>query len=76
MTHAEAMAAIESGKKYVFYDDLVLDVNRYRWSHPGGSIMFQNTIGEDMGKFISGCSSIGGTFMPYNHSMMARKLCR
>ena len=76
MTHAEAMQKIALGKKLVFYDELVLDVGNFRWSHPGGSIMFENTIGQDMGKFLHGSSSIGGSFNAYNHSHQALKLAR
>jgi hypothetical protein len=77
ITHKEATERIiVKGQKLVFYDDLVLDITRYRWSHPGGAIMFERCIGEDMGKFIQGCSSIGGSFNPYTHSEMSKKLCR
>lgn len=76
MTHAEAMELIKSGRKLVFYDDLVLDVGNYRWSHPGGAIMLNKSIGQDVGKFLNGCSSIGGKFNAYNHSHLAFKLAR
>ena len=76
MSHAEAMKLIKGGRKLVFYDDLVLDVAKYRWSHPGGKIMFDKTIGEDMGKYLHGCSSIGGKFNPWNHSAQAFKIAR
>jgi hypothetical protein len=76
ITHKEASDRIANGEKLVFYDDLVLDIKRYRWSHPGGSVMFERCIGEDMGKFINGCSSIGGYFNPYTHTDMSKKLCR
>jgi len=68
MSHADAMMKISQGAKYVFYDDLVLDVGNFQWSHPGGSIMFEDTIGQDMGKYLHGSSSIGGNFNPYDHS--------
>ena len=76
MSHAEAMKLIKSGRKLVFFDDLVLDVSTYRFSHPGGAVMFNKSIGQDVGKYLNGCSSIGGKFNPWNHSPQAFRIAR
>lgn len=76
MTHEEAFVEIYRGKEYVFVDDLVLDVTNFKKSHPGGQYMIYDTIGEDLGKYMCGCSSYGGNFQPYTHSETAFSLTK
>jgi len=75
MTHQAALdRVLREGKKWVFYDDLVLDVAPFVNSHPGGAIFIKKAYGEDMGKYINGCSSYGEHFLPYDHPNQARDL--
>ncbi|OMJ89737.1 hypothetical protein SteCoe_8002 [Stentor coeruleus] len=71
MTHLSAIEQVKNGKKLMFYDDLVLEVGHFALSHPGGSFMISNCYGEDTGKYMVGCSSYGGSLLPYTHSLKA-----
>lgn len=71
MSHVKAMSLVRKGKKLMFYDDLVLDVGHFSLSHPGGSYMISECYGEDVGKYMVGCSSYGGNLLPYTHSLKA-----
>ena len=71
MTHEQAFRMIKNGKAYMFADDLVIDVKSFQFSHPGGSYMISEALGEDTGKYMTGCSSYGGNFQPYTHSERA-----
>ncbi|OMJ95838.1 hypothetical protein SteCoe_741 [Stentor coeruleus] len=70
-THSAAMEMIANGSKLMFADDMVLDVGGFMLSHPGGSFMISECIGEDTGKYMVGCSSYGGAILPYTHSNKA-----
>ena len=41
-------------------------------NHPGGYEVMKRAIGEDVGKYLNGCSSIIQGTMPYSHSDLAR----
>lgn len=71
MSHVKVMSLVSKGKKLMFYDELVLDVGHFRLSHPGGSFMISECYGEDVGKYMVGCSSYGGNILPYAHSLKA-----
>lgn len=71
MTHVEAMEKIRNGSKYMFADDLVINVRFFGISHPGGAYMINDCIGEDTGKYMVGCSSYGAEFNPFTHSEKA-----
>lgn len=68
MTHQEAFFQIINGRPLVFADNLVVDIGHFQYSHPGGKFMVAEAIGEDIGKYLTGCSSYGGSFQPYEHS--------
>ena len=76
MTHENAFMEIKNGKEYMFADNFVIDVRSFKFSHPGGSYFISHAIGEDTGKYMTGCSSYGGKFQPYTHSENAFSLLR
>ena len=76
MNHFEAFDLIRKGKKIMFYDDLVLDVKWFSGNHPGGSFLIEKAIGEDTGKYMTGCSSYGNEMNPYDHSAKAFSMLR
>ena len=61
---------IKDNKPWVFYDELLLDVEGFVDSHPGGSQMLKAVYGEDVGKYLNGSSSIP-QFNPNYHSAKA-----
>lgn len=70
-THLQAVEMIKSGKKLMFADEFIINVGQFALSHPGGSFMVSESIGEDAGKYMVGCSSYGGSHNPYSHSAKA-----
>ena len=71
MTHIKALDLVKSGKLIMFADELVLDLSQFSLSHPGGSFMIVDCVGEDAGKYMVGCSSFDGNYNPYLHSLKA-----
>jgi ferredoxin-NADP reductase len=57
-------------KKFVFFDNYLLDVREFISSHPGGAFFIKETIGEDVGKYLNGSSSLPG-YGPNYHDMSA-----
>jgi hypothetical protein len=69
MTHAQVMDLIfRQGKNLAFCNEYVIDLTWFKWSHPGGSVVFEAVRGEDLGKYMSGCSTTETTLNPYAHS--------
>jgi NAD(P)H-flavin reductase/cytochrome b involved in lipid metabolism len=76
MSHQEAFDMINQGRLLMFADDLVIDIKHFQYSHPGGKFMISEAVGEDTGKYLTGCSSYGGPFQPYEHSEAAFNLLK
>ena len=53
-TEEEFEAEVQSGRKLVIADDLVVDIGTYAYSHPGGAFLIEYNIGRDVSKFIFG----------------------
>lgn len=68
MNYDEAYEKIKSGEVLMFFDNLVVNARVFKQSHPGGKFMIAETVGEDLGGYLSGCSSYGGRFSPYAHT--------
>ena len=61
-------------RKWVFYDDYILDVSGFKLNHPGGSFVFKSVYGQDVGKFINGSSSVNDEINPYTHSEISKNM--
>lgn len=73
--HIEILNEISlHNRKWMFYDEHILDVSGFRWNHPGGNLLFDMVYGQDAGKFINGCSSVNDDVEAYTHSYTARNL--
>lgn len=68
MTHLEVLEQVKKGAYLVFADEYVVFVRNFYRAHPGGSFMLLETIGEDSGKYLVGCSSYSGQYNPYEHT--------
>ena len=68
--HKIYKSIVREKKEWVFYDEMLLDVSGYINSHPGGSNMLRSVIGEDVGKYLNGSSSLP-SFGPNYHSPKA-----
>ena len=71
ITHSEASWRISNGEELMFVDDLVVDVKQFKFSHPGGLTVMQTSVGEDVGKYMVGCSSFDDSLDPHMHSAKA-----
>lgn len=65
---------VAGGEQLVILDDLVLDVSRFKLSHPGGKFVLQYNIGRDVSKFFYGGYVLenGTGLKPHAHSNVAR----
>jgi NAD(P)H-flavin reductase len=73
MTHQEVLKEVLlHNNKLAFCDELVINVGYFAESHPGGERLISESYGEDLGKYINGCSGFGKASMPYYHSQGAR----
>jgi len=65
-----------AGEALVILDDMVLDVAKFQWEHPGGTWSIKNNIGNDISKyFYGGFTMENKDFYPWTHSNDARRLC-
>ena len=74
--HLDVFEKVKQGKYLVFADEFVLDVTHFYRAHPGGSFMVTGALGEDMGKYMVGCSSYSGKYNPFEHSQNAFAISR
>ena len=73
--HIEILNEIrEKKRKWVFYDENILDVSGFRLNHPGGTVIFDEIYGQDAGKYINGSSSVNDEISPYTHSRIAKNM--
>lgn len=54
MTLDEFENRIKNGQKLVILDDLVLNVAKFRFYHPGGKFSLDHNVGRDISKFFYG----------------------
>ena len=77
MTYSEYLKEIRTnGKKWVFYNDFVLDLSHFACSHPGGSYLIEGIIGEDSAKYLYGISNYSREIPANQHSAYALKLAK
>ncbi len=55
-------------------DDMILDISKYKYKHPGGKFVLQQNIGRDISKFFYGGYTLENYegLSPYTHSNIAR----
>lgn len=58
----------------VYYEEYQIDIQTFKLSHPGGAFMLNDVQGEDIGKYLIGCSSINNDLNPYSHSKLAYEI--
>lgn len=70
-THLEILKEIKKHPKdYVFFEEFALDISRFKFTHPGGYFVIRDTIGEDIAKYMIGCSAYRH-LNPYTHPTKA-----
>ena len=45
---------VRNNQQLVILDDMVLDVTKFQFSHPGGTFSIKQNIGRDISKFFYG----------------------
>ena len=70
--------AVEAGKEYVIFDNLVLDLNGYAKVHPGGKFNLLHNLGKDISKFFyGGYNLVNKKFRrPHHHSQAALDMAK
>ena len=77
LTYPECIREIKKkNKKWIFFNDLILDVSSFATSHPGGSYLIDGILGEDSAKYIYGISNYSSEIPANIHSNYALKLTK
>lgn len=63
-------------RQLIYFDNLVLDLQPFLDSHPGGSSVLIDSIGEDHGKYIYGANSAGTQQIGFAHPQVVWKYVR
>jgi cytochrome b involved in lipid metabolism len=66
----------KKNKKWVFFNQLVLDMSSFVTCHPGGRYMINGVIGENAAKYVYGISNFSKNIPSHNHSSHALKLSK
>jgi cytochrome b involved in lipid metabolism len=68
----------EKGEELVLLDDMVLDISKYMFNHPGGKFLLAHCIGRDIGKFFYGGYILENYKFskPLNHSFIAKNIAK
>lgn len=78
ISHAQFMEMVESGHKVAVIDDLVVDMEKYLFYHPGGAFVLTQNVGRDISKYFHGAFSLEnmGKNKVHNwyHSTQARRI--
>lgn len=67
---------IKRGEQLVLLDDLVLDVSRFKYEHPGGAFLLDIHIGRDISKYFYGGYVLENEskMKPHTHSNVGRAI--
>lgn len=60
-------------KKFVFYDNYLVNVEDFINSHPGGKNPLIENIGLDVSRYLTGCVPFNSTFKQHNHKYLTMK---
>lgn len=64
------------GEQLIILDDMVLDVGKYKWEHPGGAFLLDFHVGRDVSKFFYGGYVLENEsgMKPHTHTNVARAI--
>ncbi len=60
-----------SGRKFVIYDNYIIDISEFMYYHPGGLIHIEENLYSDISRFVTGTISLNKNFNSYSHSYSA-----
>ena len=64
---------IKVKKKIVFFDNYIVDVEKFIDYHPGGKIHLIKNLGSDISRYLCGSLSVNPNFEPHYHSLNAHR---
>lgn len=70
-TRLDLVEIKDSGRKYVLYDNYLIDIGEFMLYHPGGHIHISESLYMDISRFVTGTVSLNGRWMPHDHSFSA-----
>jgi hypothetical protein len=56
-------------KKFVIYENLLLDIEKYIEEHPGGRNILSNNLYQDISRYITGNQAFSTKISAYNHNV-------
>lgn len=78
VSHHQFMEMVEAGHQVAVIDDLVVDLAKYHFHHPGGAFVLRANIGRDISKYFHGAFSMenvgGSRVFNWYHSTNARRV--
>jgi cytochrome b involved in lipid metabolism len=74
MTFDEFNEAVKQNKKYLLFDEYVIDVESFLGEHPGGTAMLEHHIGRSVGRYFYGAYKLEWTMRTHTHSKFAAKV--
>jgi hypothetical protein len=54
-------------RKFVLYENYLIDVDEFMNSHPGGRNLIQDYLYQDVGRYLTGTQAYNSTFPAHNH---------
>ena len=76
MSIMEYESKVKSGSLIVTFDNLVLDVSKYQYEHPGGASLLALNIGRDVGCYFVGSFTQNPSYHTVVHSTWAFDACK
>ena len=67
----EEIREIKKMKQIVFFDNYIVDVEKFINYHPGGRIHLEKNLGSDVTRFMCGSMAVNNDFKPHYHSLSA-----
>ena len=65
---------VAQGEQLVILEDLICDVSKYQFSHPGGQFVLKYLVGRDISKFFYGAYTLEQNVYCQPHSAMATNI--
>lgn len=79
--HAQDIITLEDynqrlaeGENLAILEDFVVDLSKFKFSHPGGKFVIEHNIGRDISKFFYGSYMLENNMKPHLHSNIARRI--
>ncbi len=74
ITKDEFNQRLAEGENLALIEDLVVDLSKYKFNHPGGKFVLEHNIGRDISKFFYGSYMLENDLKPHVHSNIARNI--